>query len=102
MSAPDAPVAYIEIMESLNHAQQILLGIGQPGGSLNTTQVCLRGIIIFVAALMMVRVGDKRFLSHKTAFDAVLGFMLASMLARAINGSSSPFWPSIAAGFVLI
>ena len=34
----------------------------------------------------MVRLGDKRFLSKKTAFDAILGFILASMLARAVNG----------------
>jgi uncharacterized membrane protein YcaP (DUF421 family) len=64
-------------------------------------QIALRGVIIFVAAVIMVRLGDKRFLSKKTAFDAILGFILASMLARAVNGSAA-FWPTIAGGFVLV
>jgi uncharacterized membrane protein YcaP (DUF421 family) len=50
---------------------------------------------------VMVRLGDKRFLSKKSAFDAILGFILASMLARAVNGSAA-FWPTLAGGFVLV
>jgi uncharacterized membrane protein YcaP (DUF421 family) len=42
-----------------------------------------------------------RFLSQKTAFDAVLGFILASMLARAVNGNAA-FAPTLAGGFVLV
>jgi uncharacterized membrane protein YcaP (DUF421 family) len=49
----------------------------------------------------MVRLGDKRFLSKKTAFDAILGFILASMLARAVNGSAA-FWPTMGGGFVIV
>src|SRR3569833_2325079 len=49
----------------------------------------------------MVRLGDKRFLSKKTAFDAILGLILASMLARAVNGSSA-FWPTLGGGFILV
>jgi uncharacterized membrane protein YcaP (DUF421 family) len=56
---------------------------------------------VFVVALVMIRLGDKRFLSKKTAFDACLGFILASMLARAVNGSSA-FWPTLGGGFVLV
>ena len=56
---------------------------------------------MFVALLIMIRLGGKRFLSHKTAFDAVLGFMIASMMARACNGSS-PFWQTISGGFVVV
>jgi uncharacterized membrane protein YcaP (DUF421 family) len=61
----------------------------------------LRGIIVFIVSLVMVRLGDKRFLSKKTAFDAILGLILASMLARAVNGSSA-FWPTLGGGFVLV
>jgi uncharacterized membrane protein YcaP (DUF421 family) len=45
--------------------------------------------------------GDKRFLSKRSAFDAVLGFILASMLARAVNGSSA-FFPTLGGGFVIV
>jgi uncharacterized membrane protein YcaP (DUF421 family) len=64
-------------------------------------QISLRGIIVFIATLVMLRVGDRRFLSKRSAFDAVVGFILASMLARAVNGSSS-FFPTIGGGFVIV
>ena len=56
---------------------------------------------MFVAAIVMVRMADKRFLSKKSAFDAVLGLILASTLARAVNGSA-PFVPTLVGGFVLV
>jgi len=79
----------------------MLLGLGNEPKDLTFFQISLRGIIVFTVALFMVRLGDKRFLSKKTAFDAILGFILASMLARVVNGSGA-FWPTLAAGFVLV
>jgi uncharacterized membrane protein YcaP (DUF421 family) len=64
-------------------------------------QVVLRGVIVFIASLVMVRLADKRFFAKKSAFDVILGFILASMLARAVNGSAS-FFPSLGGGFVLV
>lgn len=49
----------------------------------------------------MLRCAAKRFLSKMTALDAILGFILASMLARAINGSA-PLVATLAGGFVLV
>jgi uncharacterized membrane protein YcaP (DUF421 family) len=45
--------------------------------------------------------GSKRSLAEKTAFDAVLIVVLASVLSRAINGSAG-FYTSIGASFVLV
>ena len=56
---------------------------------------------IFLVCIVLVRIGDKRFLSKKSALDAVLGFIFASMMARAINGSA-PFVATICGGFVLV
>ena len=78
-----------------------LLGIGLEAKDLSFLQVSLRGIIVFLVALVMVRLADKRFLAKMSAFDAILGFVLASMLARAINGSA-PFFPTLGGGFVLV
>lgn len=78
-----------------------LLGLGVEARDLTFPQIALRAALVFVLALVMVRMGDKRFLSKKTAFDAILGFILASMLARAVNGSA-PFWATLGGGFVLI
>jgi uncharacterized membrane protein YcaP (DUF421 family) len=78
-----------------------VLGLGRDAAALTFMQISLRGVIVFVAALVIVRCGDRRFLSQKTAFDAVLGFILASMLARAVNGTAA-FFPTLGGGFVLV
>lgn len=78
-----------------------LLGIGVEAKQLGVLQVSLRGAIVFAAGIVMLRCADKRFLSKMTALDAILGFILASMLARAINGSA-PFVPTLVGGFVLV
>jgi len=77
------------------------LGFGHDPKSLTFSEIAARGVIVFIVALIMVRLGDKRFLSKKTAFDAILGLILASMLARAVNGSAA-FWPTLGGGFVLV
>jgi uncharacterized membrane protein YcaP (DUF421 family) len=77
-----------------------VLGIGVEPKNLDALQVSTRAVLVFVTSIVMVRVGDRRFLSQKTAFDAVLGFTLASMLARTINGSS-PLLP-LAGGFLIV
>jgi uncharacterized membrane protein YcaP (DUF421 family) len=79
----------------------VLLGLGREAADLSFVQISLRGVIVFAATLIMVRCGDRRFLSQKTAFDAVLGFILASMLARAVNGTSA-FFPTLGGGLVLV
>jgi uncharacterized membrane protein YcaP (DUF421 family) len=78
-----------------------LLGIGVEPEHLTVLHVCLRGTIVFIAGVAMLRVADKRFLSQMTALDAILGFILASMLARTINGSA-PLVPTLVGGFVLV
>lgn len=78
-----------------------VLGLGAEPKDLTFIQISLRGIIVFVFSLAMVRLADKRFLAKLSAFDAILGFILASMLARAVNGSSA-FFETMGAGFVLV
>ena len=80
---------------------QELLGLGMEPKQLTFLQISLRGIIVFVATLVMVRISSKRSLAEKTAFDATLLVIIASVLARAINGSA-PFFPTVGTGFVLV
>src|SRR5207244_8169682 len=84
-----------------HHAFTEALGLGTEPKDLTFLQLSLRGIIVFIVTVIMVRVGNKRFLSKMSALDAVLGFIIASMLARAVNGSAS-FFPTLGCGFVLI
>jgi uncharacterized membrane protein YcaP (DUF421 family) len=80
---------------------EVLLGLGVEPRDLTFVQISLRGIIIFLATLMMVRFGHKRSLTHKTPFDAILLVILAAVLSRAINGSA-PFLATIGGGVVLV
>src|SRR5689334_20255756 len=68
-----------------------LLGMGVESKDLNLLQICLRGCVVFFGSLVIVRLSNKRFLSKMTALDVILGFILASMLARAVNGSAPLF-----------
>src|SRR5882757_9663891 len=88
-------------MSALWNAFETLLGLSVEPKNLTFVQISLRGIIVFVAALAMVRLGHKRSLSHKTPFDAVLLVILASVLSRAINGSSA-FFATIGGSVVLV
>ena len=78
-----------------------VLGLNREATALTFTQISLRGLIVFGVTIVMIRCGDRRFMSQKTAFDVVLGFILASMLARAVNGTAA-FFPTLGGGFVLV
>lgn len=76
-------------------------GLGIDAESLTVGQMAVRAVIVYFSALMMVRIGEKRFLAKNTAFDVILGIIFGSVVSRAINGSAE-FVPTLAAGFVLV
>jgi uncharacterized membrane protein YcaP (DUF421 family) len=78
-----------------------LLGLHLEAKDLTFVHISLRALIVFVVTLVMVRVADRRFLAKLSAFDVLLGFLLASMMARAVNGSAA-FLPTLGGGFVLV
>jgi uncharacterized membrane protein YcaP (DUF421 family) len=80
---------------------RVFLGLGAQPETLTFTQVSIRGIIVFVFTLIMVRMSARRSLARRTVFDSIFLVILASVLARAINGSSD-LLPTIGGGFVLV
>src|SRR4030095_15738064 len=88
-------------MNTISHLFEGLLGLGMEPKQLTFLQISIRGVIVFAATLVMVRISSKRSLAEKTAFDATLLVIIASVLARAINGSA-PFFPTLGTGFVLV
>jgi uncharacterized membrane protein YcaP (DUF421 family) len=88
----------------MNALQSFFLTILGPDGKateLTLLQISLRGFIIFIAGLAIVRIGDRRSLAEKTAFDAIFIVLVGSMLSRAINGTA-PFFTTIGAGVSLM
>ena len=76
--------------------------LGLNAEQLNAWQMGLRAAIIYVSALVMVRmVGDRRFIGKYAAIDVILSIIFGSTLSRAINGTSA-FFETIFAGFVLV
>ncbi len=77
------------------------LGLEQDNQDINVWRMSLRAVIVFVAAIAMIRLGDKRFMGRSTAFDVILGIIFGSVVSRAITGNA-PFFPTLAAALVLV
>ena len=88
-------------MNALQNFFLVLLGPDGKATELTVLNISLRGFCIFLAGLALVRIGDRRSLAQKTAFDALFIVLLGSMLSRAINGTA-PFFTTIAAGIALM
>ncbi|MFN2623721.1 MAG: DUF421 domain-containing protein [Chthoniobacterales bacterium] len=88
-------------MNALQNFFLVLLGPDGKAAQLTVLNVSLRGFIIFVVGLALVRIGDRRSLAQKTAFDAIFIVLMGSMLSRAINGTA-PFFTTIAAAITLM
>ncbi len=78
-----------------------ILGLNVEPKDLSFTQISIRGVIILLISLAIIRTGNKRSLAEKTAYDAVLIVILASVLSRAINGSAA-FFATIGASIVMV
>src|SRR3954469_10180895 len=78
-----------------------LLGLNLQAQELRFQHIALRAVVMFFAVLLMLRVSQPRFLAQRNTMDTLLSLLLASMLARAINGSER-FFETIAAGFLLV
>ena len=96
-----SPGYTISTMNSFSKFLEILLGLSAEPKDLTFVQVSVRGIIVFLATLIMVRFGHKRSLAHKTPFDSLLLVILAAVLSRAVNGSAA-FFPTLGGGVVLV
>lgn len=86
-----------EIWETIAGA----LGLGEDPKAFDTVEMSLRAILIYIGGWAILRAGGNRFLGRETAFDIVLGFVLGSMLSRAINGSA-PLFVTLAASALLV
>lgn len=88
------------MLNSLNSLIGPLLGLD--ASTLAVKQICLRAAVVYIVAMLMVRVvGDRRFAGKYAAIDIILSITLGATLSRAINGSA-PFFPTLAAGVVLV
>lgn len=50
-------------------------------------QLVLRTIFVYATALFLIRIAKRRFMGGFTTFDILIGFIVGSVLSRAITGS---------------
>lgn len=78
-----------------------VLGIGADGAELGPLQLTARAVTLYLVTLVLIRLGRSRYVGRNLAFDVVLGFILGSLLTRAINGSDTLFQTVMATGVML-
>lgn len=88
-------------MTALNEFAETILGLSSQPHDLSVFQLCMRAGIVYIALLIFVRSGKKRFLGRATAFDIFLVIPIGSIAARAVAGAA-PFIGTLVAIFVLI
>ncbi len=87
------------VAEETGIALTFLLGLD--ADTLTIHNMVARAVVVFLFALLIVRIGNKRFIGGNTAFDMILSVMLGSVISRAITGQS-PFIPTLCAALALV
>ncbi|WP_153800678.1 DUF421 domain-containing protein [Foetidibacter luteolus] len=77
-----------------------LIEIFGQGSNLETLQMVLRGIVIFLLTLLFLRISGRRSFGLRTPMDNIISITLGAVLSRAIVGAS-PFLPVVATGLVI-
>lgn len=75
--------------------------LGLEAEQLAVWQMSLRAFVVYIIGIVLVRLGEKRFIGKFSAFDVILGIMIGSILSRAIS-TADHFIPQLAAALVLI
>ncbi|WP_375434339.1 DUF421 domain-containing protein [uncultured Hymenobacter sp.] len=78
-----------------------LLGLHAEANTITASQVAARAVLVFCAALAMLRVAGPRTFGRGTAFDLVLKITLGSLLSRAVM-AASPLWSTLLACAIFV
>ncbi len=86
-------------MESVWTAVTGALGLDRE--TLTVGQMALRALVVYVVGLVLVRLGQKRFIGQLSAFDVIMGIMVGSILSRAIT-TPRGFFAILGAALILV
>lgn len=65
-----------------------LFDIGVPGHEIGAGPMAMRAVLVYVALIALVRLGNKRSMGKATAFDVVLFIMIGAVAARGLTGGA--------------
>jgi uncharacterized membrane protein YcaP (DUF421 family) len=78
-----------------------LFGPHADSHTITAVQMTTRAVIVFFAALGLLRLSGPRTFGGSTAFDMVVKIMLGAILSRAV-AAASPFWGTLLAGLAFV
>ncbi len=88
-------------ISSLWRLVEVVLGLGVQPQDMLFRHMAARCVVVFVAAVIVGRLADRRAFGQNAAFDMMLAVVLGSVLSRAINGHAA-FFPTLGVGVVLV
>lgn len=71
------------------------------GTNLNVLQMSCRGIVVFLLALVMIRISGRRSFGLRTPLDNIISILLGAVLSRAVVGVS-PFVPTVVTCLIVV
>jgi uncharacterized membrane protein YcaP (DUF421 family) len=82
-------------------AMNTLIGIFGQGKDLNALQMSVRGVVVFLIALVLIRISGRRSFGIRSPLDNIIVISLGAILSRAIVGASD-FVAVVIACFVIV
>lgn len=89
------------MFDALRDFADRLLGLSLQARDLELSHMAWRSVIVFVYAVALVRLGNRRFIGHSAGFDIMVAIILGSVLSRGINGQAA-FGPTLGASALLV
>jgi len=82
-------------------SMELIKQIFGEGKDLSALQMSCRGIVVFVIALVLIRISGRRSFGIRTALDNIISISLGAILSRAVVGASG-FVPVIVTCVVIV
>ena len=79
----------------------IFIKIFGEGKDLTVWQMSCRGIVVFIVALLLIRISGRRSFGIRAPLDNIIIILLGAVLSRAVVGAS-PFVPVIVSCFIIV
>ncbi|HEY4154364.1 MAG TPA: YetF domain-containing protein [Puia sp.] len=81
----------------------ILIQVFGEDKNLTVLQMVFRGVVVFLIALVLIRISGRRSFGIRTSLDNIISMLLGAVLSRAVVGAS-PFLPVLCSclGIVLL